>query len=306
MNLTKLFVCALVFLNCQEIVIAQDEHDKIILREQYVKLTEAEIALAEAKEPTLYGGRRIRDGELKPSVYIGNCTATIVGPEVILTAGHCRSSGSSASFTYEGRRYSGRCTRHPRYNNRTVDNDWAFCKFSPKIDLPVYGSLEKHVMRTGDVVTMQGYGAGSGGHLNVGEATIVRIDSQDIITRGRVYLGGGDSGGGLFKRVGDLVGGPFIIVGVNSRGGGNTSLFNRADLERSRTFFEDYARSQSVEICGINWSCSGVDPDRCPEEQALVKFFEDELKKAKQILNSCQREMIHGEFVHPIFKPMGD
>lgn len=242
-------------------------------------------------QSTLFGGRPIKQGELKPSVYIGNCTATIVGPETALTAGHCRATGSSISFTMDRVKYSGKCTRHTDYSkNGWLNNDWALCKFSPKIHLDVFGSLEKTNMQEGDIVTMQGYGRGSNGKLNVGNAEIKSINRMDIITKGKVYLGGGDSGGGLFKRVDDLVKGPFIIVGVNSRGGNTTSYFNIASLDRSQDFFKEFAKKEGVQICGINKECgSSKPPEKCFEEHDLVRYFEEHLNAAKDNLLQCQQ-----------------
>lgn len=269
---------------------AAEDGYKPMRMEQSVQFTDAERRRYAEIGPQLYGGRPIRDQELRPSVYIGNCTATIIGPETIITAGHCRSTGSSVSFTYDRVRYSGRCDRHPDYSqNGWLNNDFALCKFSPKIEMPVWGTLEEvEEPGVGDKVVMQGYGRGSDGVLNVGEAVIQRVNYMDLITQGRVYLGGGDSGGALFKHTTDYVNGPFVIVGINSRGGGNTSLFNRTLLDRSRTWFKAWAAENETEVCGVNTACGEApDPDACPVEKSIVAWVEADLTSAKGILQAC-------------------
>lgn len=259
-------------------------------REQLVELSREETNIIKNLKPKLYGGRKIKDGELRPSVYIGNCTATIVGPQTIITAGHCRSSGSSASFTYDRVRYSGRCTRHPNYSkNGWLNNDFTLCKFEPSIDMPVWGSLRPLEVKVGDIATMQGYGAGSNGVLNVGSAAIVRINYMDFITESSVHLGGGDSGGALFAKVDDLVNGPFNIIGINSRGSRNRSLFNIISLDRSQTWFKKWIDDNKTEICGINKHCGdgGIEPDTCPVERDILKMLESETSLAKENLEAC-------------------
>lgn len=270
-------------------------YQKILILTITLFLSITDIALAEDKENRdefshqLIGGRRATDGELPFSVFIGNCTASIVGPKVALTAGHCRSTGQTISFVIGQVRHQGSCRRHPDFNSRTLNNDFTLCIFQPEVDDPSrFASLIKANVSVSDRVTLQGFGQNDLGNLRVGDAPIVEIDGQDIITESSVKLGGGDSGGGLLLGTPDLRRGPFVIIGINSRASvrGGFSFFNRTNLDRSQDFFSGFARANNVKICGINDSCQDLD-DRCSAERDIVKFFEDELDNAKEVLRQC-------------------
>lgn len=272
--------------------------------EKYVPFTPEELELIGPQDPTLHGGKEIKKGDLMFSVYIGNCTASIVGPKVIMTAGHCRDTGDSASFTLEGKKYSGKCYQHPQYSKGPwLNNDFALCIMTSEIDTPVMASLEPVPMNEGDAVIMQGYGQGSaGGRLNYGRTKIVRSDDMEYTTNDTVKLGPGDSGGGFLKDASDVVNGPFWVVGVNSRAavGGKQSYFNRVNLDRSQEFFKDVANKQSVKICGINMECGKEGPTppnppeplpggKCLEESKFVEIFTDKLKFFTSKLDLCSK-----------------
>jgi V8-like Glu-specific endopeptidase len=271
-------------------------------------LTSDEIKFLEEFEEVLHGGRPANPGELLASVSIGNCTGTIVGPNVLLTAAHCRSTGSTISFSLKGQTHRGTCQRHPEYSQGAwLNNDFALCQFSPAAILDVYGDLAPRSSKVGDRVTMQGYGQGSGGRLNHGIAIIARINWMDIITSGNVRLGGGDSGGALFKEVKDLVRGSLQIIGVNSRGNSTSSLFNITALARSQSFFKDYARAKKVAICGVSWDCAPAEPPVCAEYEDLLSRIDEELYHARKIKDVClaheeseaDRVLIGGRVVEP-------
>ena len=268
------------------LITGEDPTEEVIVDD----ITEREEKFLEDYEEVLYGGRPIGPGELTPSVWIGNCTGTVVSESVLITAAHCKANGSSLSFNLKGVRHTGRCERHPQYNRGgNLNNDFLLCTFSPKAILEEYGDLSPITSKVGDMITMQGYGQGSNGKLNWGDGVIVRMNSQDIITQGRLALGSGDSGGALFAHVKDRVKGPFRIVGINSRGGRGTSLFNITSLERSQKFFKDFAKKHSVEICGVTSECipGGESPDLCHMERGILKDLENDFYFAKAQKDSC-------------------
>lgn len=289
--MSKLFL-AIVFFN-SNLALAQVQNVYPAGHPKLDVVTEADVVKAQSIEeeidPMLYGGRRAADNELPPTVSIGGCTASIVGKNALLTAGHCRSGGSSIQFTYNKNRHSGRCTRHPNYSQGGwLNNDWTLCKFEPQLDIEVYADLSPVEVKVGDRLFMNGYGQGSNGYLNVGESVIYKIDEIDIVTRTRVSLGKGDSGGPLYlAEGGNLIKGPLIQVGVNSRGGGGNSYFNRAALDRSQKFFRDWANENSAPICGVTLDCGVGGSSKCAEETKMVTWQEVLLLGAKKNLEAC-------------------
>lgn len=220
--------------------------------------------------PLIYNGEKSIDGEFPAMGWIGNCTGTLVAPDVIFTASHCATTGKRISFKHRGtgKSVAATCTRHPEYNNRTVYNDWAFCKLDSPLEGQVMASFLLESPKVDEKLLLNGFGAP---HVQVhywGEAPVDHISGQDIYTCGPANLGGGDSGGSLLKWTDDRSGkSGFEIYGVNSRGGGGCSLFNRTSHENFKSFAKQYEKDKSVSICGISRKCQGggepVDPRLC-------------------------------------------
>ena len=240
--------------------------------------------------PLIYRGTKSVSGEFLPHGWIGNCTATAVSKNVVFTAAHCVSNGKRITFSsrFDGKKYSATCSRHPKVNTRVWFNDYAFCKLDSEFpDDMVMATFATRTPEKGEKLLLNGYGAPNVGTHYWGNATVDRFGSQDIITCGPANLGGGDSGGSLLTWTEERSGkSGFEILGVNSRGGGGCSLFNRVSHPEFQSWAREYEKEKGVELCGISKEC-GIGVDFCPIERFLVKTIEQELKDAKEALNAC-------------------
>lgn len=209
----------------------------------------------------VYRGTKSVAGEFPTSGWIGNCTANAVALDVVITAGHCKGTGARINFAHResGKSYSATCTRHPRYNTRTIYNDWSLCKLDSP--LPAGSKLltfSKERPAVGVPVWLNGFGAPNVGTHYWGTSKVNSYSGQDLITRGPSNLGGGDSGGTLIPIEGprDLSVKP-MAVGVNSRGGGGYDYFNYYAHSEFQSWAREYETAKSVKLCGISVDCSG-------------------------------------------------
>lgn len=251
--------------------------------------------------PEVYSGKPSVAGEFPEVGWIGNCTATLVAPNVIFTAGHCRASGSSAKFKHRATQaeFSGTCTRHPDYNDRTVYNDYTLCKLD--VSVPKGSHMSSfdidHVPGEGEKMLVNGYGAPNLGIHYWGSAIISDYTGQDLTACGPSNLGGGDSGGSLYKWVDDRTNGAFrTIVGVNSRRGGGCSYYNAVAHPEFVKFVKDYEVKAGVKICGVSRKCQGPELASCAKihdslKECLVESIpmpEEMAAKDFELPSSCK------------------
>ncbi len=225
-------------------------------------------------EPMLIGGRDAEAGDFPEVIYIssGNsrCTATVIGPKVILTAAHCISDGGvirPASFVVKQTVYRATCTHHSKYSTE-YSYDFALCKVDQELDLK-YASisnegpeLNKDVTLIGYGCVKQGGGGGNNGQLKYGEAEVISLPGvagdggQYYYTQDDTALCFGDSGGPSMLLIGNPKKDTHKVIGLNSRGNiRDLSLMASTYLPGFRDYAEKFEQDNDVEICGISKDC---------------------------------------------------
>lgn len=255
-----------------------------------LSLLACDVVSAQGYEPMLIGGRPALKDEYPEVVYIrsGNarCSATVIGPETIMTAGHCVADNGSigpvgmihttlhtsfetmdgileedeVDFVKDQVVYTATCHQAPLYRDQVEDHDMALCKTNKPMP-GKYATVSKVGPKLGDQVYLSGYGCtqpgggqGNDGVLRVGKAKVTKLPSGKdhwFYTQDKSALCFGDSGGPSF-----MVAKKHLVIGVNSRGNiKDLSLLTATFTPESLKFFEDFAESESVKICGVNVTC---------------------------------------------------
>ena len=224
----------------------------------------------QAGESRLINGKPVEPGTWQEVVNIfsggASCTATVVGPRVIITAAHCAKTGATATFKVNGRDYSATITRSSLYPQK--DHDVAIGVTSQEISgiepATIGGTAVKgnEITLLGFGCTEPGGGGGNDGTLRIGKSAIVGFSEYDMVSRmpNGSALCYGDSGGPSFS----MEGGKKLLLGINSKGNIQDTNYNtRLDMTESKDFMKQVASSNGVDICGVNSDCSS-DPSPNP------------------------------------------
>lgn len=239
----------------------------------------SQIVAATTIRPTLINGTAVKAGTWKEVVYIkssgGACSATLVGPKVLITAAHCATTGSTVTFSLDGKKYSAKMTRSNLYPSQDLDInvgiiDSEVANVHPKT---IGGKATK-----GITITLFGYGCtdsdgngGNDGTLRTGTSVVTGFSNFDMVssTPGGAALCFGDSGGPAF--IADNGEDSAVLLGINSKGNISDTNYNtRLDIAESQKFLTDFAQKNGVDICGINKDCKGSNPPTDPATCVLT------------------------------------
>lgn len=211
-----------------------------------------------------------------PSTYIfvganGNpCTATAVGPRVMVTAAHCLPTIDSDGISgkIKGTEIDLWCEKAPL---NTYGYDLALCAASAQIPIPKNTPYESVQVGSraepGAPLMVLGYGCtkkgGAGGVLYQGESTVGTWVNQgkQFASHGSVALCSGDSGGGAYSPTDK----DRRVVGIASDVADDISRFTFLAHPKISSFIKNWQTRQvdpksgatiKVEICGIDGSNS--------------------------------------------------
>ena len=253
-------------------------------------------------QPMIIGGIPVKEGEYSEVIRIrsGNayCTASIIGPEVILTAAHCTKNNGEIvpvsqddyEFVYKQNVYTAKCTTAPEYKHEQGDQDIALCKTNRPIRTR-FASISTKLVSLNDNVILIGYGCtnknasgGNDGILRYGLAKVTRISTDDYFSfhaKGKTTLCYGDSGGPSFKYMLDPRNQHHYIIGVGSRGNLiDLSLLTEVAHKKNLQWMQEYEQANDVQICGLSLECDKTSNRNCKQDLLT-------LKQSVRLLDQC-------------------
>lgn len=211
-----------------------------------------------------------------PAVFFTNesCSASLVGPKVLLTAAHCMNADAKVVLTISGSDVTGACTVDPEYADKLdVTADWALCELA--VDTPgipfesiVPGNL---VTKGVTQILLTGFGCTnvvrptSGlGTFRIGESHVDRWPtsvSNFLIASGGAVLCFGDSGGPSYLvEPGEPRRRWQVATSGRIHSSGSESYLASLQTSSARRFMANWTEARALAICGFNLATDACAP----------------------------------------------
>jgi hypothetical protein len=233
------------------------------------------------------GGTRAKPAQWPATFVFRNpqgdqCTGTVVGSRVVITAAHCVEDQAQGIVQLGGSDIATTCTRHPGYQDvpssdpaweQKVSPDFALCALVSDLHIAdgfeVIGS-PRNIPAKDDSVTLLGFGCikehgvdQSFGVLYRGETKVVTAPAPPsfyISTQGGAALCFGDSGGGAYRFL-NAAETRRLLIAINSRSDiVSTSRLASTGLPGFAEWATAWASSNHVKICGLHPDAKGCRP----------------------------------------------
>lgn len=219
--------------------------------------------------PLLRGGRAVRDPrQWRASLYPisgDGCTATLIGPQVLLLAAHCIADQGIVAFKMGDSPHEGPCSHADEYRG-DVSADYALCKITPAVKGVKFERISQdtallvkltQVLLTGFGCTRSNGTGGRDGIFRIGESPILSLPPKDgniVVTKGGAALCIGDSGGAVYTGEGSGRRVIAVNIAADPDGGelGDSSRVATLSSRVAQKFVTDWTvRNGSPRICGI-------------------------------------------------------